>query len=124
PGEPIVNVTLSYKIIPKKLLPTWTLTPALYISRSLSGRVDNFKYTNNNGIFTIGHDSYTFDTSWSGCSSDCMYSLNDPDTIDGVALVSDATEIDQVTDPTKYDMSSRVRTLLVDKILVLKNNNG
>jgi hypothetical protein len=123
-GEPIVNVTLSYKIIPTKLLPTWAPTPATYVSRSLEGRVNDFNYTNNNGIFTIGHDSYTFDTQWSSCGPYCMHVYNDPDTIDGVGLVSDAIDIDQVTDPTTYDMSSRSRIIPVNNVLVLKNNNG
>jgi hypothetical protein len=122
--EQLINVTLRYKIIPKKLLPAWTATPDQYVSRSSEGTVNNFGYTNNNGRFTIGQGAYTFETMWSGCNSDCMHAYNDPATIDGVALAPDAREIEQVSDPTKYDMSLRVRTLHVNDILVLKNNNG
>jgi hypothetical protein len=122
--EPMINVALQYKIIPKKLLPAWTATPDRYVSRNLEGTVNNFNYTNNNGRFTIGQGAYTFETEWSGCNSDCMHAYNDPETIDGVALAPDAREIEQVTDPTKYDMALRARTLHVNNILVLKNNNG
>jgi hypothetical protein len=122
--EPVVNVTLRYKIIPKLLLPTWIRTPQLYVSSAMEGYVDKFNYTNNSGTFTIGQGDYTFDTMWSGCGSTCIYAYTDSETVDGVALALDAREIEQVTDPTKYDRSSRVRTLRNNNILVLNNKNG
>ncbi|HVF42374.1 MAG TPA: matrixin family metalloprotease [Pyrinomonadaceae bacterium] len=123
-SDPSVHATLRYKIIPKRLLPSWRPTPDSYVSRRLEGAVENFNYTNNNGNFTIGYDDYTFETDWSGCNNTCMYALNDPDTIDGVALATDAAEIEQVTNPARYDMSQRAVILYVNRVLVLKNNHG
>jgi predicted Zn-dependent protease len=120
--EPDVSVTLQYTIIPKTLISTWRRTPSVYVSKAREGVVNSFNYTNNSGVFTIGEGEYVFDTMWSGCSSNCIEAYSDK--INGVALAVDASRMEQVTDPTRYDRSSRVRTVYKNQILVLRNSNG
>jgi len=119
-----INVSLQYKIIPKKLVPIWTGNRDLYISKDLEGSVSDFNYTNNNGRFTIGNGKYTFETQWSGCNKDCITTYNDSDTVDGIALAPDTREINEIIDPSKYKMSERALRLNKNGILVLKNNKG
>jgi predicted Zn-dependent protease len=88
----------------------------------LNGNVD-FDIKRNRP-FRIGSGEFIFDVEFSSCNNDCVHVYDDPDTIEGVGLIEDTLEIEQVTNPSKYDMSSRARTVRKGMLFTLKNNHG
>ena len=83
----------------------------------------SFDYSNNNGRYTIGSGMYLFETHWSKASGTSIYVLNDPHSIQGVALALDVSLVTDITNASIYDMSSRHRTPQEGEFVVLKNNN-
>ena len=93
-------------------------------STSSAGEVA-FDYSNHDGRYVVGRGHMEFETKWSKASDKRIYLLNDPSSINGVALGrSDWSDIEQVTDAGSLDYTSRHRTPAVGGIVVLRNIYG
>ena len=91
---------------------------------SLSGEAV-FNYANHNGRYVIGHGKLEFETKWSKASNTSIHVVNDPPSINGIALGRrDWTEIDQVAGAASLDYTSRVRTPPVGQVVVFRNVAG
>ena len=97
-----------------------------YSSKALRGAV-SFDYSNNNGSYIIGNGMFSFETKWNKASNRSIHCCSDPPSIEGLALAKGVTLIDEVTSTSKYDFSSRCRTINLDHnkpLLILKNKSG
>ena len=83
-----------------------------------------FNYTDNDGLFTIGHGEWLFETMWTKASDVAIYVYNDPPSIAGVAVALDARNVSDLRDASVYNMSSRTRTPREGQFVVLRNVNG
>lgn len=92
-------------------------------SGAMSGEV-TFDYGAFNGRYVIGTDATAFETQWSKGSDTSIHLYNDPQSIHGIAVARGATAIEQITDASAYDFTSRSRTLQTGEIAVLRNTNG
>lgn len=92
-------------------------------SGAMSGEV-TFDYGAFNGRYVIGADATAFETQWSKGSDTSIRLYNDPQSIHGIAVARGATAIEQITDASAYDFTSRSRTLQTGEIAVLRNTNG
>jgi len=92
-------------------------------SGAASGEV-TFDYSAYNGRYVIGNGATAFETAWSKASDTSIHLVNDPPSIHGIAIARGATEFEQISDASAYDFTSRVRTLKVGEIAVLRNANG
>lgn len=90
---------------------------------NLSG-VATFDYTNNNGLFTIGNNEYSFETKWTAGGDSSIHAYNDPGTIRTIAVADGNNEISEIKDASIYNSSSRSRLINVGQILVVENING
>lgn len=94
-----------------------------YISPFNEGTIE-FDYDNNNGVFKIGEGDAIFDISFSSAGNDVIHVLNDPPSIEGIALANGINEIHDIGDASLLDYTSRHRTVRVGEILALVNKNG
>lgn len=94
-----------------------------YVSPAIKGNV-TFDYSNNNGRFFIGQSELMFELDFSKASDRCIYLLNDPQSINTVAIVKDKTIIKVIEDARSYDGSSRMRCPNLEQIALLQNVNG
>lgn len=92
-------------------------------SGAMSGEV-TFDYGAFDGRYVIGTDAMAFQTQWSKGSNTSIHLYNDPASIHGIAVARGATAIEQITDASAYDFTSRSRTLQTGEIAVLRNANG
>lgn len=85
-----------------------------------------FNYTNHDGRFQIGAESWIFETRWSSAGRGSAHLYNDPPGIMGVAIAEGVATIGQVTpDVVAFaDFTSRVRTPHVGQIALLRNEGG
>lgn len=86
--------------------------------------IATFDYTNNDGVFTIGHSDFLFETQWSKASDVSIHVYNNPPSVQGIAVAIDAKTLQDIKDRTIYDMSSRARTVKEGQFVVLKNTQG
>lgn len=98
-------------------------TSEKYVSPATSG-IATFDYSNNNGNFAIGQGELMFETHWSKASNTSIHIYTNPPTIRTVAIAKDIENISEISDARNYDNSSRVRTVKLNQITVLQNNNG
>ena len=103
----------------QKFLPT----NEKYISPSTFGSV-TFDYSNNNGRYFIGQGELAFELYFSKSSSWDIMLLNDPVSINTVAIAKNLNEIREIKDARIYDGSSRIRRSNVNAIAILQNSNG
>ena len=89
----------------------------------LNGLV-SFNYTDNNGKFLIGNGELLFETMWTKASDQAIHIYNDPASIRTVSIAEGFKEIYEVKDGTIYNTTSRARTVHIDEIVILENNNG
>jgi hypothetical protein len=94
-----------------------------YVSPATSGVV-TFDYSNNNGQYVIGQGELMFETDWSQSGNTSIHLYRDPPSIRTIALVKDTADINKIKDARVYDSSSRSRTVHINQIAVLQNNNG
>jgi len=92
-------------------------------SPKISGTV-SFDYTNSNGVYTIGHGDYLFETMWTKASNTSICVYNDPLSIARVAIALGAVDFHDVVDAGLYDVSSRYRIVNEGQIVVLQNQNA
>jgi hypothetical protein len=90
---------------------------------SLSGEV-TFDYSAFNGRFIIGSGVQRFETMWSKSSDTNIILLNDPPSINGIAVARGATRIADVADASIYDYTSRTRRPQLGEIAILQNIQG
>ena len=83
-----------------------------------------FDYSNYNGRFIIGAGTREFETKWTKASNTSIYVTNDPDSINGVALAAAVSSIHQVAKAAELDYTSRVRTVGIGQVVVLRNCEG
>jgi len=100
----------------------WNFIDQYKANPELKG-IATFDYSNNNGIYTIGHDKFIFETKWTKASNTSIHAYNDPKSIKNIALAPDHSEISELKDVTIFDFSSRVRTIHKGQILILRNQN-
>jgi hypothetical protein len=91
-------------------------------SGAMSGEV-TFDYSAYDGRYVIGSGSTAFETAWSKASDTSIHLMNDPPSIHGIAIARGVTEFEQITDASAYDFTSRIRTVKVGEIAVLRNAN-
>ena len=89
----------------------------------LRGKV-SFDYTNNNGLYKIGHNELLFETKWSPSGNGNIYTYKCSETIETIAIAEYNNEISEVKDADIYNKTSDRRILSTGNILVLKNKNG
>ena len=92
-------------------------------SPALEGKA-RFNYTDNDGLFTIGHGERLFETQWTKASDVAIHVYKDPPSIAGVAVALDAKALSDICNAGVYNMSSRCRTPKEGEFVVLKNVNG
>jgi hypothetical protein len=92
-------------------------------SGAMSGEV-TFDYSAFDGRYVIGTDATAFETQWSKGSDTSIHLYNAPQSIHGIAVARGATAIEQITDASAYDFTSRSRTLQTGEIAVFRNTNG
>ena len=90
---------------------------------SLTGEVV-FDYSNHNGHFVIGRGHLSFETMWSKASDTSIHVLNDPPSINGVALAKGCNSIAEVSEAAELDFSSRSRTPRRNEVVVVRNCHG
>lgn len=83
-----------------------------------------FDYSSYNGRYVIGTGALTFETKWTKASDTSIYLYNDPPSIHGVALARGCTSISSVAAAEELDYTSRVRTVRVGGVAVLRNTGG
>jgi len=112
-----------FTTLPTPTPPLVTFNPARYVSPAMSGTV-TFDYSNNNGRYVLGAGDMAFETAWSGNGNTSIHAYNDPPSIRSVALALDAKEIADVTDASRYDTSSRIRSPKLSEIVIWQNTAG
>jgi hypothetical protein len=93
------------------------------LSSAMSGEV-TFDFGAFNGRYVIGDGATSFETCWSKANSTSIHLMNDPPSINGVAIAKGATEFEQISDASSYDFTSRARTVKTGEIAVLRNVEG
>src|SRR5581483_11253271 len=88
-----------------------------------SGRIV-FNYASNSGVRTIGGGDAAFDTRWSQCSNESIYAYRNPPSVEAVALATNASNITDVKDVSRYDYSSGHVVPRLGQVLLLRNKNG
>ena len=83
-----------------------------------------FDYSSHNGRYIIGRGQLEFETRWSKASDRSIHVLNDPKSINGVAVAKGCTSIAQVVNAELLDYTSRARTPKRGEIVVFRNVNG
>ncbi len=83
-----------------------------------------FDYSSYNGRYVIGFGVLEFETQWTKASDTNIYVYNDPSSINGVALAQGCASISEVIDAESLDYTSRVRTVSLGKVVVLRNTKG
>ena len=90
---------------------------------SLVGEVV-FDYSSYNGHYIIGFGDREFETMWYKSSDASIALYNDPPSINGVALARECTSISNVIYAGSLDYTSRVRTVPLGGVAVLRNSKG
>ena len=83
-----------------------------------------FDYSSYNGRYIIGYGALEFESQWSKANDMSIHLYNDPPSINGVGLVPGCASISEVANAGSLDYTSRVRTVFVGKVAVLRNHNG
>ncbi|MFS3511136.1 toll/interleukin-1 receptor domain-containing protein [Citrobacter braakii] len=94
-----------------------------YVSPTPKGRV-NFDYSNNNGRYFIGQEVLAFELCFYKSGDQDIQLLNDPVSINTVAVVKDKNDFSEIDDARIYDGSSRTRRPKINQIAILQNSNG
>lgn len=116
----IPSVLILYFSIWNKLKELLNFNRKKYISKRLSWKI-TFDYSNNNWIYKIWKDKQFFELYFSKASDTSIHILNDPKSIEWVAIAKDIYEIWNIKDASIFDMSSRSRTPKEWEIVILKN---
>ena len=83
-----------------------------------------FDYGSHNGRYVIGSGAGAFETKWSKASNRSIHVYNDPKSINGVALDRDANSIQEVTNASALDYTSRSRSPATGEVVAFRNTSG
>ena len=83
-----------------------------------------FDYSSHDGRYVIGSGELVFETMWTKASDKAIYVYNDAPSINGIALAPGCDSISQVRNAERLDFTSRVRTIALGGVAVLRNTNG
>lgn len=83
-----------------------------------------FDYSSHNGRYVIGSGALEFETRWSKASDRSIHLYNDPPSINGVAWAPGCRSITQVENAEALDYTSRVRSVPLGGVAVLRNTRG
>ena len=83
-----------------------------------------FDYSSHNGRYVIGDGTLEFETKWSKASDTAIHLVNDPPSIHGVALAPGCSSISSVARAETLDYTSRVRTVRLGGVAVVRNRSG
>ncbi|MBD2104490.1 toll/interleukin-1 receptor domain-containing protein [Leptolyngbya sp. FACHB-261] len=89
----------------------------------LSGEA-KFDYSSYNGRFRIGDGHHLFETIWSKASNVRIHCYTDTASIRGVALVPMTVKLNEITQASTLDFTSRVRSPEIGQYLIVQNNHG
>lgn len=89
----------------------------------------SFNYSNFDGIYQIGDDSWKFSTKWSKGDNECIHAYSDCDDIEWIACMKmdpDSLQILCITQEQclHVDHSSRARMAYINDVIVWKNKEG
>jgi len=112
-----------FAVTSANIVPEVSFSSARYVSPATSGTV-TFDFSNNDGKYVVGAGDYAFETKWSRGDNSALHVYNDPASIRTVALALDVNEIQQITNASTYDTSSRTRSPSVGEIVVWQNTAG
>ena len=90
---------------------------------SLTGEAVWLDY-DHGGQLVIGRNEMKFETRWSKCNATSVHACNDAPSIEGVALASGYTSINQIIDARFLDYGGRTRTPREGEIVVFRNVSG
>ncbi|MCH4213001.1 MAG: toll/interleukin-1 receptor domain-containing protein [Prevotella sp.] len=88
---------------------------------ALSGKV-SFDYSKNDGDFLIGNGEYAFTTHWSTAGMGCIYCYRDK--VRRIGYNPSFKDFPSRDSITKFDFSSRCRTINEGQIVILENQNN
>ncbi len=100
-----------------ELYPKEPSSPALSLIKKKTVNYDSLKE------FRFGKGQKSFVINWSGCNSNCMHFYKNNNNFP-IALVNDSDSLSGISDPSKYDRSSRVKTAFENEIVVIKRSYG
>lgn len=100
---------------------TVTQKTNVYVNTSFRGSFE-FDYTNNNGLYIVGDDEYTFTTKWSKASTTAIHAYNNGKDINSIALIKSPVELDALEN-VEGDFSSRSRTANIGDAIIWRNTN-
>ena len=83
-----------------------------------------FDYSSYDGRFILGFGELEFETMWTKASNTSIHIYNDPPSIYGVALARGCASISGVLTAESLDYTSRVRTVSLGGVAVLRNTKG
>lgn len=92
-----------------------------YYNPLMCGSV-SFDYTRNDHIFIIGSGEYQFTTQWSTAGMGSIYCYRDK--VRRLGYNALYTDFPPKEDITKFDFSSRCRTINEGQVVILENNNN
>lgn len=91
-----------------------------YISHREKWRVI-FDYSKNNWVYSIWKGKLLFDLKFSKASWTSIHIYKDPPSIEGLTVIIGKESIKEITDVSKYEMSSRSDTPQEGELVLLKN---
>lgn len=90
---------------------------------SLTGTA-TFNYSSHNGRFRIGDSQHEFETIWSKAGNTSIYCYTDTPSLRGVALAPNGAKVNEVSDASTLDFTSRTRCPEIGRVVVLQNTHG
>jgi hypothetical protein len=83
-----------------------------------------FDYTSFNGRYVIGADEQAFETAWSAGGPGHIHAYDDGRNIKGIAIAEGAKSLEDITDASQYDFTSRSRLVREGEYLIVRNMEG
>lgn len=117
---PLGNNPFKSSAISEKINLITTLQEVEFCNLALDGIVE-FDYKRNSGKYTIGSGERSFIIGFSSCSCDSVYCYNDY-----IARIGYNPKFKDFPSPeffTKFDFTSRCKSLRIGEILILENKN-
>lgn len=112
-----------FEISESPIAPLVRISVSQYSNPSFSSKVE-FDYDSNNGCYVIGAGSLQFELSFSSASNGSIHIYNNPESIEGIALVYSASSFSDITDAPVFDYTFRSRTPKTGEFITLVNKNG
>jgi hypothetical protein len=97
--------------------------PSTYPHNKLSRGQASFDYSNYNGFYRLGEGNYEFLTRWTKGSDTTIYCYRDSTNL-SIALAPKDSRLQDITDASLLDFSSRVRSPELGRFVVLENHCG